>query len=76
MSPPFQYPPTLPADDWAAQETPVKLADGSSNGYGLGVFTGSANGRRYVEHSGEAVGFLSENTVYSDMRSTHGTGRI
>ncbi|BCA61729.1 serine hydrolase [Sphingomonas sp. HMP9] len=60
---------TLPADDWAAQETPVKLADGSSNGYGLGVFTGAANGRRYVEHSGEAVGFLSENTVYPDDKA-------
>ncbi|MEG3159614.1 serine hydrolase domain-containing protein [Sphingomonas sp. LB2R24] len=60
---------TLPADDWAAQETPVKLADGSSNGYGLGVFTGSANGRRYVEHSGEAVGFLSENTVFPDDKA-------
>ena len=60
---------TLPADDWAAQETPVKLADGSTNGYGLGVSTGTANGRRYVEHSGEAVGFLSENIVYPDDKA-------
>ena len=56
----------LPADDWMAQETPVKLADGSTNGYGLGVSTGATDGRRYVEHSGEAVGFLSENVVYPD----------
>lgn len=26
----------LPAEDWAAQETPVRLSDGSTNGYGLG----------------------------------------
>lgn len=54
----------LPADDWAAQETAVKLTDGSSTGYGLGVSVGSKNGRSFVEHSGEAVGFLSENIVY------------
>ncbi|MBX9859987.1 MAG: beta-lactamase family protein [Sphingomonas sp.] len=59
----------LPADDWVAQETPVKLADGSTNGYGLGVGTGNANGLRYVEHSGEAVGFLSENIVFPDQKA-------
>ena len=56
----------LPADDWQVQETPVKLADGTTNGYGLGVSTGARNGHRYVEHSGEAVGFLSENIVFPD----------
>lgn len=59
----------LPADDWATQETPVRLPDGSTNGYGLGVFAGSANGRRFVEHSGEAVGFLSENIVLPDEKA-------
>lgn len=59
----------LPADDWVAQETPVTLADGSTNGYGLGVGTGNANGLRYVEHSGEAVGFLSENMVFPDQKA-------
>jgi CubicO group peptidase (beta-lactamase class C family) len=59
----------LPADDWQAQETPVRLADGSTNGYGLGVFAGAAEGRRFIEHSGEAVGFLSENIVYPDDRA-------
>ncbi|MEO9131384.1 MAG: serine hydrolase domain-containing protein [Sphingomonas sp.] len=59
----------LTAEDWKAQETPVKLADGSSNGYGLGVSTGTTSGRRYVEHSGEAVGFLSENVVYPDEKA-------
>lgn len=55
--------------DWAVQETPVKLADGTTNGYGLGVFTGSANGHRFIEHSGEAVGFLSENIVFPDDKA-------
>lgn len=59
----------LPADDWTAQETPVKLADGSNTGYGLGVATGTAEGRRFVEHSGEAVGFLSENIVFPDQKA-------
>ncbi|HEY1146356.1 MAG TPA: serine hydrolase, partial [Allosphingosinicella sp.] len=54
----------LPAEDWAAQEAPVKLADGSSTGYGLGVSVGEKHGRAFVEHGGEAVGFLSENIVY------------
>ncbi|MEO7690408.1 MAG: serine hydrolase domain-containing protein, partial [Sphingomonas sp.] len=59
----------LTAEDWKLQETPVKLADGSSNGYGLGVSTGTTGGRFYVEHSGEAVGFLSENVVYPDDKA-------
>jgi CubicO group peptidase (beta-lactamase class C family) len=59
----------LPADDWQAQETPVKLVDGTTNGYGLGVQTGTRDGRRYVEHSGEAVGFLSENIVFPDQKA-------
>ena len=59
----------LPADDWVAQETPVRLTDGSTNGYGLGVGTGVRDGRRMIEHSGEAVGFLSENIVYPDDRA-------
>lgn len=59
----------LAPDDWTAQETPVRLADGSTNGYGLGVSTGTQNGRRFVEHSGEAVGFLSENIVFPDDKA-------
>ena len=59
----------LPADDWVAQETPVRLADGASTSYGLGVFANIRDGRRFVEHGGEAVGFLSENIVYPDDRA-------
>lgn len=59
----------VPADDWAAQEQPVRLTDGTSNGYGLGVSNGTANGRRFINHGGESVGFLSQNTVYPDDRA-------
>ncbi len=59
----------LPPDDWAAQETPVRLADGTATGYGLGVTVGQNGGRRFVEHSGEAVGFLSENIVLPDEKA-------
>jgi CubicO group peptidase (beta-lactamase class C family) len=59
----------LPAEDWAAQETPVRLADGTSTGYGLGVSIGTSGGRRFINHGGESVGFLSQNTVYPDDRA-------
>ena len=59
----------LAPEDWATQETPVKLTDGTTNGYGLGVFAGTANGHRFIEHSGEAVGFLSENIVFPDDKA-------
>lgn len=59
----------LPPDDWAEQETPVRLADGSTNGYGLGVGNNRRDGRRTIEHGGEAVGFLSLNIVYPDDKA-------
>jgi CubicO group peptidase (beta-lactamase class C family) len=59
----------LPADDWAAQETETKLTGGDGTGYGLGVVVGKRDGRRIVEHGGEAVGFLSENIVYPDDKA-------
>ncbi|WP_343528160.1 serine hydrolase domain-containing protein [Sphingomonas sp.] len=59
----------LPPQDWDEQEKAVKLTDGSSTNYGLGVGVGTADGRRVVEHSGEAVGFLTENIVYPDDKA-------
>eukprot|EP01037_Dinobryon_pediforme_P012842 gene12842-12942_t len=59
----------LPAPDWAIQETPVRLTDGTTNGYGLGVHTGERDGRRVIDHGGESVGFLSQNTVWPDDRA-------
>jgi len=59
----------IPADDWAAQETTVKLNDGKDTNYGLGVTVRTSDGRQYVRHTGEAVGFLSTNTVYPRERA-------
>ena len=58
----------VPADDWAAQETTVKLNSGKDTGYGLGVFV-QTSPRRAISHGGEAVGFLSQNVVYPDQRA-------
>lgn len=59
----------LSDDDWEDQEEATILADGTTNGYGLGVSSGMAGGRRFINHGGESVGFLSQNTVYPDSRA-------
>jgi D-alanyl-D-alanine carboxypeptidase len=46
--------------------TEVKLKDGKSTHYGLGVFVREENGRRTVEHSGEVTGFVAANVVLPD----------
>ena len=46
--------------------TEVKLKDGKATGYGLGVQVGTRDGHRYIEHSGEVSGFVSENIVFPD----------
>jgi D-alanyl-D-alanine carboxypeptidase len=58
----------IPASDWIEQETPVIRADGRTNGYGLGVFNVYARERHIINHGGEAVGFLTQNTIYPDTR--------
>lgn len=59
----------LSRDDWQEQEAPTILTDGTTNGYGLGVSSGLASGRRFINHGGESTGFLSQNTVYPDSRA-------
>jgi D-alanyl-D-alanine carboxypeptidase len=59
----------LTREDWEEMERPIKLADGTSNGYGLGVTTQIVNGRKVVNHGGESVGFLSQNTIWVDDRT-------
>ena len=56
----------LPREDWEEMERPVRLADGTTNGYALGVTTHLVDGRRVVDHGGESVGFLSQNSVWVD----------
>jgi hypothetical protein len=58
----------IPARDWELQETPVLRSDGRTNGYGLGVYTRFARQRHIIDHGGEAVGFLTQNTVYPDTK--------
>jgi hypothetical protein len=44
--------------------TPVKLKDGSDSHYALGLAVGNLSGHGYLEHSGEVMGFTSENMVF------------
>lgn len=44
--------------------TPVKLSNGKSSGYGLGLFIRDAGGKTEWEHTGEGTGFLSENRMW------------
>jgi CubicO group peptidase (beta-lactamase class C family) len=59
----------IPAEDWVEQETPVLRADGRTNGYGLGVVNTYQRQRHIIDHGGEAVGFLTQNTVYPDSKA-------
>lgn len=56
----------LPREDWEEMERPVRLADGTTTGYALGVTSHLVDGRRVVDHGGESVGFLSQNSVWID----------
>lgn len=49
-----------------ALETEAKLANGHPTGYGLGVELGRHGTHRFIEHSGEEIGFVSENLLYPD----------
>ncbi|MDP3907907.1 serine hydrolase [Novosphingobium sp.] len=59
----------LPPEDWEQMETPARLADGSRTTYGLGVSRRTVGGRTRIDHGGESVGFLSQNTVWLDQRT-------
>jgi D-alanyl-D-alanine carboxypeptidase len=59
----------IPPRDWAEQETPVLRTDGRTNGYGLGVYNVLQRERHVIDHNGEAVGFLTLNTVYPDNKA-------
>jgi D-alanyl-D-alanine carboxypeptidase len=58
----------IPASDWIEQETPVLRTDGRTNGYGLGVYNHYSRERHVIDHGGEAVGFLTQNSVYPDTK--------
>ena len=50
-------------------ETEVKLKDGGSTSYGLGVFVTRMSGHRVIAHSGEVSGFVSDNLIFPDDRA-------
>ena len=56
----------LTKQDWEEMERPVRLADGTWTTYGLGVSKHLNGGRWVVDHGGESVGFLSQNSVWTD----------
>ena len=58
----------IPERDWIEQETPVLRTDGRTNGYGLGVYNHYQRERHVIDHGGEAVGFLTQNTIYPDTK--------
>ena len=47
---------------------PVVRTDGRTNGYGLGISNHYQRERHVIDHGGEAVGFLTQNTIYPDTK--------
>jgi D-alanyl-D-alanine carboxypeptidase len=56
----------LSPDSYKQMFAEVKLKDGKSTHYGLGVFVRDLNGHSSIEHSGEVSGFVSDNVVLVD----------
>jgi D-alanyl-D-alanine carboxypeptidase len=54
----------LQAKSYDEMFTSVKLKDGSDPHYALGLGVGDMSGHGYLEHSGEVMGFTSENMVF------------
>jgi D-alanyl-D-alanine carboxypeptidase len=52
-----------------AMFTEMKLKNGTGTGYGLGVQLGVREGHRFVAHSGEVSGFVSQNVVFPDDKA-------
>jgi len=49
-----------------ALETEVKLNNGTSTHYALGLTLATLSGHRVIEHGGEETGFVSDNMVFPD----------
>jgi D-alanyl-D-alanine carboxypeptidase len=54
----------LAAASYDALYTPVKLRDGSDSHYSLGLSVRDLSGHLLLEHSGEVMGFTSDNYVF------------
>lgn len=58
----------LAAKSYDEMFAPVKLKDGSDSHYGLGLFVRDLDGHPFLEHSGEVMGFTSENMVFPQAK--------
>lgn len=47
--------------------TPQRLADGSSTGYGFGLFVDEFRGARRIQHTGQTQGFVADYQHYPDQ---------
>jgi D-alanyl-D-alanine carboxypeptidase len=56
----------LKPESYDALETDFKLKNGTPTGYGLGVDVRTIGGTRFIMHSGEVGGFVSNNVVDLD----------
>jgi len=56
----------LKPESYKQMFTEIKLKDGKSTHYGLGVAVQDRGGHRCIEHSGEVSGFVSDNEVFVD----------
>jgi CubicO group peptidase (beta-lactamase class C family) len=56
----------LSSESYKQMFTEVKLKDGKSTHYGLGVFVRDQGGHMLIEHGGEVSGFVSDNSVLVD----------
>ncbi len=59
----------LNANSYAAQRSPVVLADGTRRPYGLGLHIEDTHGRFSIGHSGSGSGFLADNRVWPNERT-------
>ena len=60
----------LKPESYELLETDYILKNGTPSGYGLGVSVRvSANGKKFIMHSGEVGGFVAENMVYPDDKA-------
>jgi D-alanyl-D-alanine carboxypeptidase len=56
----------LKPESYKEMFTEVKLKDGNSTHYGLGVELIELDGHREIEHGGEVTGFVSDNVILPD----------
>ncbi|HUR37178.1 MAG TPA: serine hydrolase domain-containing protein [Terriglobales bacterium] len=58
----------LKPESYRAMQTTVLLKNGFAPGYGLGLDVGMNQGRFFVAHTGEVMGFVASNRVWPDEK--------